>query len=400
MKKIIVLPLLLVLVSAATGRAATDTDLAKQVAELTRQNQALLERVMALEKKMADDSQPVPAAEGEKKEQGGEESSMAKMIKDHVELGGLVEVEAGGAEDFAGVESSDITLATAALHLDARISEWSRAHLVLLYEEGEEDNHVIVDEGAVTLDNEEGLPVTLTAGKMYLPFGVYESNMVSDTLPLELGEINDSAVLGEVRHAGFRGVVHVFNGDMNEAGESDRIDSWGASVHYGQVVDSFTLDGGVDWLSNIGDSDGLGDYLEDTGVAALAEYVDGLAAHFLLRYGPFAFIAEYVSALDEFTAAEMPFAGSGAKPEAWSLEAGWAFELLPRQIIFSVAWQGTDESLALGLPAERYLAVIRMMILANTSLALEYRHDEDYTAAEGGTGESGAAATLQLAVEF
>jgi hypothetical protein len=39
-------------------------------------------------------------------------------------------------------------------------------------------------------------------------------------------------------------------------------------------------------------------------------------------------------------------------------------------------------------------------ILDNTSLALEYLSDEDYSGNDGGTGNDADAATLQLAVEF
>ncbi|HBI15940.1 MAG TPA: hypothetical protein DDY20_10580 [Desulfobulbaceae bacterium] len=412
MKRIIMMTALAVQFGVVPCWAASNEDLAAQVGELIEQNRVLLERVAALEERVAGQAQPAGAAspQEQRKEseagsdtakQEGEEQSLARMINDRVELGGLVEVEAVTEEDFADEESSDVSLATVELSFDARISDWSSAHLLLLYEEGEEDNHVIVDEGTITLGNEEEFPVVLTAGKMYLPFGLYESNMVSDTLPLEIGEINDTAVLAGFRLAGLRGGVHVFNGDVNEAGESDRIESWGASVGYSYEGETFSLETGLDWLSNIGDTNGLGDYLEEnTGAAEMAEYVDGLGAHLLLQYGPFALIAEYIGALDEFAAAEIAFAGSGAQPEAWSLEAGWTFDLLQRETVFSVSWQGTAEAQALGLPEDRYLAAIRMMILANTSLAIEYRHDEDYASADDGTGESSDAAALQLAVEF
>jgi hypothetical protein len=96
----------------------------------------------------------------------------------------------------------------------------------------------------------------------------------------------------------------------------------------------------------------------------------------------------------------MAFAGSGAEPEAWSLEAGLTFDLLDRETIFSLAWQGTDEARDLELPENRFGAAFRMFFLQNTSLALEYLHDEDYDISDGGTGNDADSATMQVAVEF
>lgn len=49
---------------------------------------------------------------------------------------------------------------------------------------------------------------------------------------------------------------------------------------------------------------------------------------------------------------------------------------LPPIYLLTLGYQGTEESLALGLPKDRYMGTVRMMIFNNTSLALEYRYDE------------------------
>jgi hypothetical protein len=315
-----------------------------------------------------------------------------------VELSGLVEVEAFTAEDFAGAETGDITLATVALHLDAAPADWTQAHIVLLYEEGEEDDHVTIDEAFLTLGKPGAYPASLSAGRMYLPFGSYATNMISDTLPLEIGEINDTALLAAYESGGLQGSLYAFRGDLRQRGEDETIDTWGAGLHYVREGD-FSWDLGLGWLNNIGDTDGLGDYLEEnTGANEMDDQVAGLAAHALLGYGPVDFTVEYVRALDRFKAAEISFAGAGAEPEAWSFELGLTCELLARQTIFSVGWQGTAEAVDLGLPQSRYLAGVRMYLLENVSLALEYLHDEDYGISAGGTGDDGHAAALQLAV--
>lgn len=426
MKKSISIAAMGLFASVSTGWTADSASLEKKVEELAWQNQMLLERVVELEKMLVDREQPdkglaekpdirqgkdsveqrlqqiESTLEGRQEETAAAgEQSLLQSINDHVELKGLVEVEATSAEDFNGDDQSDITLATVEVGLDARISDWSQAHLLLLYEEDEEDNHLIIDEGTVTFGKLDAFPAFLTVGKMYLPFGSYVTNMISDTLPLELGEIRDSAVLAGFQASGFYGSLYAFNGVLSERGEDDKIDAWGASLGFTRESEDFSVDVALDWLNNIGDTDDLGEYLEEnTGASKIDDYVQGLAAHILLGYGPFNFVAEYVRALDKFQADEMAFAGSGAKPRAWSFEAGMTFDLLDRLTIFSLSYQGTDEAQALSLPEERFGMAIKMFVLQNTSLSLEYLHDVDYDKSDGGTGNDADAATMQVAVEF
>ena len=418
MRKAISIAAISVLAGVSPGWAADSVELEKQVQELARQNRLLLERVISLEKMVAGQASPAPDRAVEADTEGVEEQALAGVpeavteeepaaageslphrLSEHVELGGLVEVEAFTAKDFAGEETSDITLATVALHLDAEPAEWTRAHIVLLYEEGEEDEHVIIDEATVTLGKLDAFPVYLSAGRMYLPFGSFATNMISDTLPLALGEINDAAVQAGFESGGLQATLYAFHGDIREKNDAEKIDNWGAGLHYVREGETFSCDVGLGWLNNIGDTDGLGDYLEEN-IAAneMDGYVAGLAGHMLLGYGPVDFTAEYIRALDRFKAAEISFAGAGAEPEAWSFELGLTGELLARQTIFSVGYQGTAEAYALGLPQIRYLAGIRMYLLNNVSLALEYLHDEDYGVSAGGTGDDGHAGTVQLAV--
>lgn len=157
----------------------------------------------------------------------------------------------------------------------------------------------------------------------------------------------------------------------------------------------------MDWLSNIGDTDGIGDYLAGVVVSdSIIDYVPGFAGHFLMGYGPLSFFTEYVGALASFDRAEMTFGNETARPEAWGVEVGYNTEIRGREALFSLGYQGTKEALALELPESRYLASVRITILENTSLALEYVHDEDYGGSDGGSGDNGNTATMQLAVEF
>ncbi len=79
---------------------------------------------------------------------------------------------------------------------------------------------------------------------------------------------------------------------------------------------------------------------------------------------------------------------------------GYTFEIAGHETVVALAYQGSDEALALELPEERYLGTIGVGLIDGLSLALEYAHDEDYDEKDGGTGDNADTVTLQLALEF
>jgi hypothetical protein len=336
------------------------------------------------------------------KEVGAHEKSLLGKINEWVTLSGVVELELASAEDFEGNDTSDITLATVELGLDAEIKEWVNAHLLFLWEE-DDTEPVDLDEGTITLGNLEKFPLYLTAGKMYVPFGAFESNMISDPLTLELGENRESAAQVGFEASDFYGSFYAFNSDINEIGDDDEINSFGVDVGYGLENGNMSLDLGVGWINNLSSSDSLTDFLNPT----IQDYPAGLTAHLTLGYGPFMLIGEYLGALDAFQIDELDFNGTGAEPSAWNIEAAYTREIKGKETTFAVGYQQTDEAFALGLAEERILASIGVEIWENTSLAFEYLHEEDYSAQNystvieaSGTGNDANAATLQLAVEF
>ncbi len=361
-----------------------------------QKDKALTHRMQRLEEQVARQSGEV----------GEEEESFLQAINDHVELSGVVEVEAASwsVDDngfFDDDDGSDVSLATVEIGLDAQISEWSSTHVLLLYEEGEEDDHVIVDEGTITLGNMDKFPLYFAAGKMYVPFGSFETNMISDPLTLEMGETNDTAVQIGFETGGLSGSVYAFNGDINESGDDDEIDTYGASLGYIKATDNMSFDITFHYINNIGDTDGIGDYLEDdVGIDEIDDYVAGFSVHTHIVMGPFILIGEYLTALDDFETTEIAFKGDGAEPESWNIEFGYTAELFDRETTFALGYQGTDESVAFGLPEELYIGTISMEIFDHTSLAFEYFHAEDYDTSDGGTDDDADVATMQLAVEF
>jgi hypothetical protein len=324
------------------------------------------------------------------------EGGILSGIQEHITLSGLIEVEASFGDDFEDNDLSDIVLATVELGIDAEINDWVQGHLLLLYEE-DDTEPIDVDEGTITIGNPEVCPGYVTAGKMYVPFGNFETHMISDPLTLELGETNESAVQVGIETSGFYASVYAFNGDVDEHdNHDDEIEGFGANVGFAYENDNVSMDLGVDYINSIGDSDLLTEFLP----GEIDDYVEGCGLHGIFNIGPFTLIGEYIEAVDEFEVGELAFGSDGAEPSAWNVEAGYTFELAGKETTLAIGYQGTDEALALELPEYRLMGSVAMEIFDGTSLAFEWAHDEDYDESDGGTGEDADIATVQLGVEF
>lgn len=401
--------------------AATASTVEQEFADLKEQNRMLLERLERVEKQLATYDDAGADAGGNKRKcpvcgvvhgpdaphpgynrhhhlkwKGEEFYSTLQKINERVSLSGVLEAETVTAKGFDDVNESDVALATVEIGIDAEVNEWVSARALLLWEE--DADGIDVDEGVIAIGNMDRFPVYFAAGKMYPPFGFYETNMIQDPLTLELGEARESALQVGFETGGFYGGLYAFNGNVKETGDDDDdvINSWGASFGYAMESDAVVMDVGVDYINNISDSELLTEFVPET----LDSLVAGFAAHMLFNYGPFSFIAEYVGAADSYEAGELDFRGAGAQPSAWGVEAAVAHELFGKETTFALGYQCTDEAVSLEMPEQRYLATVGIGILENTALAIEYLHADDYSVADGGSGGDAQQVTVQVAVEF
>jgi len=359
-------------------------------------NEALLERITLLEEKLAtqEEQQDAPDFLG--------------AWSDKITLSGAIEIEACyesiDYDDSAqsDEDNSDITLATVELGVDVDLVKHVSGHILLLWEE-DDTEPMDVDEAFITLNGEDVLPLYLTVGKMYVPFGDFSSNMISDPLTLELGETRESSALVGFDINGVYGSIYAFNGDIEEADDDNdnHVDNFGVTVGYAVENDSMTLDAGICYINNLLDSDGLSDSFDESVeeadeagiVLELNDYVGGFGAHIVAELGSLNLIAEYVGAIDD-----IEYLVDGVKVEedairSWNLEAGYTFELLGKETVVAAAYQGTDNAGDF-LPESRFVACIGAGIFDYTSLALEIAHDEYETDDEADI------VTAQLAIEF
>ncbi len=316
----------------------------------------------------------------------------------NVEVGGVIEVEAGHHSPYQGDSESDIVLATFELGISARVSDWVEAGGTLLYEE--DDTPLDVDTAYLTIANPGASPLYVTAGQIYLPFGAFETSLVSDPLTLEIGEARESAVQAGFVSGDFGGSAYAFNGTNKKDGDN-RIGAWGLNRGFARATGANAWGIGFGYISDLGDSDSLQEVIADNrGDNAIAKRVGGWTLNAGARIGSFNLIGEYLTAGDSFDAADVPWQLAGAEPSAFNIELGYGFSMMGKDAVVALAYQGTREALALELPKERWLIGLSVDILDNTALSFEWAHDTDYGVADGGSGENADTVTAQLAVEF
>jgi hypothetical protein len=333
-----------------------------------------------------------------------EAMDMADMSRwfERISLSGLIEVEAGyeniDYDDPAAndEDSSDLTLSTVELGIDIDFIKHVSGQVLLLWEE-DETEPLDVDEAFIRLDGEDVLPLYLQAGKIYVPFGNFETHFISDPNTLELGETRESAAVVGYTNDLFNLSFGVFNGDIDEDGKDDHIDSFVASGVFTlpeESVPGLALASGLSWISNIADSDLLTDTIEDAAEEAavgafIDNKVDGLSAFLIATLNErWTLIAEYVGALDEFDDAD-PGLG-GLEPKTWNFELGCA---VTEALTVAAKYEGGDDLGDL-LPDEQYGIVASYGLFKYTTLSLEYLHGEFENDDERDL------ATAQLAFEF
>jgi len=312
-------------------------------------------------------------------------------------LGALVEVEAfrTNHDGFGGDAASDLTLATLALSLDAPLGDWAALHLSSLY--GQRDTPLEIDEATLTLGNPAHSPFSLTLGQIYLPFGRFDTHLVSDPFTLELGGGRETAALLAWERDGLQAAVWLFNGDLDEAG-GNSFDNGGARLGYAQGDEAQGGFLGAGYTNDLADSDGIGGALEEAGIGRVGDAVAGPGLDVAFHAAGFHWIGEYLTALDGFQPEELAHRNRGAKPAAWNLEAGYAFDLAGYAATAAIGHQQTRQALALGLPASRW--ALGLSLALTGQIGLGWARDSDYGRADGGSGGHSHSLTAQLAVEL
>ncbi len=312
------------------------------------------------------------------------------------EISGLLDVRAISAEEFNGNKSTDIQLTKLELRVDATLQQLISAHIAFLYEEDRTDFQL--DEGSIILGPSAGK--SFVFGKMYLPFGRYDSFMVSDPQTLVMGETTETVMMLAAENTAGYGSIYLFNGDSTEssvlaAGDDDTISGgFNLGRREGERYDL-----GMGYITNIADSNTL-QALENTSttVGVVNKSVPGASVHLKMSSGKTTFIAEQIMALESFENGDLDgLVTNREKPTATNYELGFVRE---DGSVLAFGYQTTEDAQFIGLPKSVTSVVMRKEVMRGASMALEYAQIEDYATSAGGSGRTVDVISLQVAMEF
>ncbi len=312
-----------------------------------------------------------------------------ELIPGVLQAGMLLEVQAYYAEQ-GGTNSSDLKLATFELGLDGELNENVKGHALLLWEQ-DETEPLDLDEGFVTLGGSEQIPLSLTAGRLYLPFGAYYNHCISDPLTQALGEIRKTAALLGYACELCDIQAGVFRRDL--AGEDqERLNRFAASLTL-NPADFLQLGGYL--VSDLGETDGLQDGIKantsPTDSAAMpAEHdpVPGAGGFIHLARGIFALEGEYIAAAKKFAPGVL--ADERLQPAAWNIELAC---MIRPYLEIAGRYEGSRDFP--DVPRHQCGGAVTCSICRNTTLAVEYLY-----ARFSGNLPDRHLTTTQLALEF
>lgn len=267
-------------------------------------------------------------------------------------------------------ETSDVAVSELTLGVEYAPTDWLAAVVVFIYEDGADG--IDVDEAFVEIGGTPRLPVVVTVGRLYLPLGAYCSEhcsgvLCSDSLTQALSESQEDVLQVAYSMDVVSLTVGVTNGDVDEIGEDDTIDTLYAAV------DVAPLDGlvvGAAYTSNLADSDVLAELMPADGIV---DEVAGLSAHVICSAGRFYGQAGYVAAMDDFAAADLDADedGRGDRPKALNVEAGyWVLDNLQ----IGARYGATDQFGE--FPERQYGVVANCTVYEGAVLAFEVLRNE------------------------
>ena len=328
-------------------------------------------RIQYLEQRVADQDKVIVEKDEQIAELGGATEWARK-----VSIGGALEIE-GVHENPAGEDgTTSVGVGTAEFAIGVEVNDWASAEVVIEADFDDEDR-IVLGDATVTLAPPDG-PVSLTAGRLTLPFGTYETALGHhhDSLTLELGETGGgpAAAVVELSAGALSGSLFV-----GEA-ENERFENFGAAVSYSIETETpweATLDVNASYISQI---------LTDAQDAGGFSELPGLAASAKVGVGGISLIGEYLRAAEE---------QNGSQPSAWMFEVGYEFDLLGYGAGAALSYSRTLEAADTELAEARLLAGVSVELMEGVGVSLEWQQDEAYGSDDTDTTVAGV-----LALEF
>ena len=311
------------------------------------------QRIKYLEERVASQDQMIVEKEGEM-------AAMSDGWFNSVSIGGVIELDLVAESPAEGDSTAAASVATMEIGIAAAINdEWGGE---ILLEKNDEDG---IDLADAFLTYEPGDGLSASAGQQGVPFGVYDTNLISDPLTKEMGDTGGVSLVlgGEAGQMGW-GLFALQRSDEQFA------DIYGVTAGFAADGSDSTFSANVSWINDLSES--------EVGIEAA-----GMAASTTASLGPASAIVEYVTALD----------AEDADPSAWHIEVAYGLDLMGRDATVAVGASGADESA--GLAETLMLLGISVDVWDGVGVGIEYSQREEYDSAENVD-----AVTALLAAEF
>lgn len=323
----------------------------------------------------------------------------------YVQLSGFFEAQ-GVYQDQS---KSNLDLTGATLDVTAWANKWTTGYMQFGIDSEEGDNPAYrLNLGFVTLGNLDAFPVYLSAGQMYIPFGLYStSSSYIKPLTRNIGRTQARAVsLSYYPGNGFEASAAIYNGKANyaKAINSDKsADHYAGRVMYNKDFDLVGIPSkvkiGTSYTNNVLDSYTTRFNLASN--APLRHYVPAYDVFAKFTVGPYSVSGEYLSALDHLDQTIATQGGKKIRPEAYHVEAEYLTYIMGKGTSFSFNYSEAFRSAIVKQVQHQFGVNCTVNIFKNTYVSAEYSHRKNYASSQvlaagtnGSTGVFASAATL------
>ncbi len=308
-----------------------------------------------------------------------------KELSDRVELSGNVDVIYSSTDDDANGDSNDVFVDQVYLGLAIDVSDNVSAYVSLQNENTAGDfndlDTIGVYEASVTVGLSDNM--SLTAGKQHFNFinDAEYGNFIADTLVRQMAECRDTGLALSLSNDAISGGVFALNGNMDEAGDDDEVNTYGVHASIGGDQEDLSWTLGAGYISNVADANNGGNPAQDGTNGDLSAY----SLNGSVTVGSISVLAEMVQADDN--------AADTLEESATSIEASMALPMGEGDWTIAAKFEeaedgganDVEENVGIGLSSEIY---------ENANLTINWESSEDFSGNETDT------VAVELSVSF
>lgn len=316
-----------------------------------------------------------------------------------IEVSGQLAAASNYTDPYLGRGKNNIDLTDAELDLVVHAHMWLTGFMAMAYDNSGNsslvshrisNSRVYLDKGFLTFGNLHHSPFYMTLGQSYVPFGRYKSHTIAGSVTKYIGRSKQRVVIVGYKQPGRTGLygnVFYFKGNTLNRGRNNG----GAHLGYAFCNQDYKGEFGTSFIFNMADADGFqitgkpgfkGFAFPEVAPAEtqnLVHTVPGFHAHMSVSHENVDVLAEFVTALRKFDAADLSYNTYGARPWAVNVEGSVHFSMDGKPAAFSLGYGHTEKALAIQVPNHRIALVFNTSWFRDTIESIEIRHEMNYS---------------------